>query len=395
MVTAAPPHDLDAEEALLGSCLLSPAGLEAALGCSPADFYKPAHSALFEAIVGLHHAGQPVDVVTLATRCPDVPRGEILRIQASTPASANAPAYAEIVRSKALLRRAMMLAAGLRDAAAADELGEVLSRAASLESDLGHTVLTVDPGLEAQAFVDRVEPERHWLVPGLLRRRERMILTAAEGAGKSTLLRQMAVMLSAGIHPFTREEVPALRVVIVDLENDETDLQVALKKLLARCQSRYRGTLWVKPRPQGIDLSKPWDVAWLDALLAHHQADLCVFGPLYKSFSAPGSHSKDSETAAFPAAAAIDQIRIRRDCAFLIEAHAPHGASGDRADYRPLGSTLWLRWPEFGLGMKPTADGNVKLVRWRGMRDRQRQWPEVLAEGTVWPWQPLHTHGVL
>ena len=148
MVSVVPPHDLEAEEALLGSCMLSRAGLEAALGCSPADFYKPDHATLFEAIIGLHHAGLPVDVVTLATRCPGVARGEILRIQASTPASANAPAYAEIVRSKALLRRAVMLAAGLREAAQGGDLGEVLARASSLESDLGHAPLTVDPGME-------------------------------------------------------------------------------------------------------------------------------------------------------------------------------------------------------------------------------------------------------
>lgn len=393
MVTV--PHDLDAEEALIGACLLSSGAVDAAAGLSSADFYKPVHATLFDGIVGLYHAGQPVDVLTVAARCPSVPRPEISRIQASTPASANARAYADIVRSKALLRRAMMLAHGVRDSAAEEDLDGVLQRAASFAADLGHATVSVDPAIEAEEFIAQINPERHWLVPNLLRRRERLILTAGEGAGKSTLLRQMAVMLAAGIHPFTREEVPHLRVLIVDLENDETDLQVALKKLLERAKSRYRKTLFVKPRPQGIDLSKAGDVAWLDGLIAEHQADLCVFGPLYKAFSAPGNHSKDSETAAYPAAAAIDQIRIRRDCAFLIEAHAPHGASGDRADFRPLGSTLWLRWPEFGLGMKPTADGTTKLVRWRGMRDRQRGWPETLTEGTIWPWQPLHTHGTI
>lgn len=395
MVTAPPPHDLDAEEALIGSCLLSKAGLEAAMGLTSADFYKPAHGELFEAIVALHHAGQPVDVLTVATRCPDIPRNEISRIQASTPASANARAYADIVRGKALLRRAMMLAYGMREAAAEENLDEVLLRATTFAGDLGSATVSVEPGIEAQEFVDTVEPEQHWLVPGLLRRRERLILTAAEGAGKSTLLRQMAVMLASGIQPFNRTEVRRLRVLLVDLENDPTDLQVAFKKLLERAKSRYQGTLWIKPRPQGIDLSKPGDVAWLDGLIAQHRAELCVFGPLYKAFSAPGSHSKDSETAAYPASAAIDQIRIRRDCAFLIEAHAPHGASGDRADFRPLGSTLWLRWPEFGLGMKPNADGTTKLVRWRGMRDRQRQWPETIHEGTVWPWEALHTPGTI
>ncbi|HAM03873.1 MAG TPA: hypothetical protein DCQ30_16855, partial [Acidimicrobiaceae bacterium] len=39
-----PPHDLDAEESLLGAMLLSRDAIAAALECcSSEDFYKPAH----------------------------------------------------------------------------------------------------------------------------------------------------------------------------------------------------------------------------------------------------------------------------------------------------------------------------------------------------------------
>jgi hypothetical protein len=40
-----------------------------------------------------------------------------------------------------------------------------------------------------------------WIVPGLLAKGERMVLTAGEGLGKSTLLRQFAVCAAAGLHP--------------------------------------------------------------------------------------------------------------------------------------------------------------------------------------------------
>jgi replicative DNA helicase len=84
----------------------------------------------------------------------------------------------------------------------------------------------------------------------------------------------------------------------------------------------------------------------------------------------------------------FDEIRTEHDCALWIEAHAPHGDKGDRAGWRPRGSTLWEGWPEFGIGMKPIDDQTVELVRWRGDRDRNREclWPKQLTEGRSWPW---------
>jgi hypothetical protein len=62
-----------------------------------------------------------------------------------------------------------------------------------------------------------------------------------------------------------------------------------------------------------------------------------------------------------------------------------------------VGSSLLLRWPEFGYGIKPFAepDANgrvrhVKVERWRGDRD-SRDWPTQLEWGNPWPWQPVRT----
>ena len=62
-----PPHDLTAEESLLGAMMLEPEAIAAAAGVVRADdFYKPAHSHIFDAIHALYAAGQPVDPVTVA-----------------------------------------------------------------------------------------------------------------------------------------------------------------------------------------------------------------------------------------------------------------------------------------------------------------------------------------
>ena len=108
-----PPHNIEAEESLLGAMLLSKDAIAAAVETvHPEDFYKPAHGHLFDVIQTLYAQGEPVDPVTVAEALRRDGRLErlggkqaILRIQAGTPAAANAAYYARIVADHALLRR--------------------------------------------------------------------------------------------------------------------------------------------------------------------------------------------------------------------------------------------------------------------------------------------------
>ncbi len=62
-----PPHNLDAEESLLGAMLLSRTAIDVASeSVSASDFYKPAHGHVYEAITSLSAQGEPVDPVTVA-----------------------------------------------------------------------------------------------------------------------------------------------------------------------------------------------------------------------------------------------------------------------------------------------------------------------------------------
>lgn len=108
-----PPHNLEAEESLLGAVLLSrDAVAEAVERCSTADFYKPAHGHIFEAACNLYARGEAVDTVTVAD---ELRRRDLLDaigglsiligLQANTPSIANAAHYAQIVEEHALLRR--------------------------------------------------------------------------------------------------------------------------------------------------------------------------------------------------------------------------------------------------------------------------------------------------
>ena len=62
-----PPHNLQAEESLLGAMLLSKDAIAVASEVLDAEnFYKPAHGHIFEAITSLSAAGEPADPVTVA-----------------------------------------------------------------------------------------------------------------------------------------------------------------------------------------------------------------------------------------------------------------------------------------------------------------------------------------
>jgi replicative DNA helicase len=115
-----PPHDLAAEQCVLGGMLMSKDAISDVMEViSPHDHYRPAHQLVHEAILELYGRGEPVDPVTVSDLL--AKRGELARIGggaylhtllASVPTAANAGYYARIVRERAILRR--LVEAGTR-----------------------------------------------------------------------------------------------------------------------------------------------------------------------------------------------------------------------------------------------------------------------------------------
>jgi replicative DNA helicase len=108
-----PPHDLAAEQCVLGGMMLSKDAISDVLEVIKAhDYYRPAHQMVHEVILDLYGRGEPADPVTVAAEL--TKRGDIGRMGgapylhtliASVPTAANAGYYARIVRERAILRR--------------------------------------------------------------------------------------------------------------------------------------------------------------------------------------------------------------------------------------------------------------------------------------------------
>src|SRR5215813_2603320 len=115
-----PPHDLAAEQCVLGGMLMSKDAISDVLEViSPHDHYRPAHQLVHEAILELYGRGEPADPVTVSDLL--AKRGDLARVGggaylhtllASVPTAANAGYYARIVRERAILRR--LVEAGTR-----------------------------------------------------------------------------------------------------------------------------------------------------------------------------------------------------------------------------------------------------------------------------------------
>ncbi|MCU1642294.1 MAG: dnaB [Nocardia sp.] len=115
-----PPHDMAAEQSVLGGMLLSKDAIADVIEViRPGDFYRPSHQAIYDAILDLYGRGEPADPVTVSATLDR--RGELKRIGGppylvtltqTVPTAANAGYYAEIVAEKAILRR--LVEAGTR-----------------------------------------------------------------------------------------------------------------------------------------------------------------------------------------------------------------------------------------------------------------------------------------
>jgi replicative DNA helicase len=115
-----PPHDVAAEQCVLGGMLLSKDAISDVIEViRPGDHYRPAHQLVHEAILDLYARGEPADPITVSNEL--TRRGELSRIGgapylhtliASVPTAANAGYYARIVRERAILRR--LVEAGTR-----------------------------------------------------------------------------------------------------------------------------------------------------------------------------------------------------------------------------------------------------------------------------------------
>lgn len=387
------PADRQTERAVLAACLESKVARdEARKTLTTGDFYYPQHAQIWDVMRKLDAGGKTVDAVTVIALLEHgtLAHSVVLDLMTSVVYIDGIADYAAIVRAWAQKRRIQDLATQVHQRSMASGLlptefaASVAAKFAGIR-DSGADDVTA---LTLAELLDLPDEDYDWIVPGLLERGDRLMVTGEEGLGKSSLLRQIAILAAAGIHPFlTTRRIEPIKALIYDAENSRRQLLRKVRTLhtFACLNGDDPGPRVMIETTGRVDITRDRDLAKIHSLCDAQQPDVLVIGPLYRL--TPRAINTDDE--ASPLLAALDTIKDR-GIALLIEAHAGKSIieNGGGRNMAPRGSSALLGWPEFGYGMRrvdATSDFYCDFLPWRGARD-ERAWPSRMKRADHMTW---------
>lgn len=231
-------------------------------------------------------------------------------------------------------------------------------------------------------------------IPSMLRRNERLVLTGSEGGGKSVFIYQMLTGAAYGVDTFNMEQVEPQRVLFLDVENNPFQAKANLDKIVPALKEYADKSVepqWRYMKRRVVNLLATKDKADVIRRVVHYAPDVFYIGTAYKLTDGGDS---DAHRTVRAIQSTVDRIREELDCTVILEHHAGHGFQNDRNSMRPEGSSYWLRWPDFGYGMKKIEMTNgsrlMRLQGWRGDRSDDRNFPAAMRSGGAFPWTPIY-----
>jgi replicative DNA helicase len=395
-VTATLRAEIDSEQALVGSLMSLPHRVEEVEQMvEPAWFRSDFCRAVFLIASDLFHRGEPFSHAAFTAELARFGQWADLSIRledlykcADSRLRSNAKRIATAAEANRLALLMEQQQRALADGADPYEVGVTLA------GEVDHTIIESFDRIDGLWTLpdllvgdDRIDP---WLIPGVLRAGHRVVIVAGEGAGKSVLSRQIAYTAAAGFHPFIPDRrVAPIVSLLVDLENPEDVVRRESKQMVRRLPDLGRSPsgAWLFHRPAGVNLRSPRDRRRFEKVLVQVRPQLVCLGPMYKTFEVTGRDRDDM--VARELQSYLDKLRFRFGFALVIEDHAPHGESVRARQLRPMGSSLWRRWPEHGIGLAAPGDrdptdwpkSSLVVSRWRGDRSAI-EWPDRLDRGS-------------
>jgi hypothetical protein len=240
----------------------------------------------------------------------------------------------------------------------------------------GH--LEVDPAeIEDVPWLEfrrRPKPPREHLLGPLVVRGKRLVLGAATGEGKSTLVWWIVKALASGGHFLGWQTPRPLRVLVLDAEQVDDDLD----RLLDEVGLPDWAIVHIISVPDGLSLDRsPVEQQRLEAVLAKGW-DVVVLDPLYKLHT--GEENDNREAKALMSL--FDRWRTQYNFALIMPAHMRkrQGRLRDQAFTidEISGASTYLRGAEVVLGLKLITDGLSHLYffksRGQGLPARTH-WP--------------------
>jgi hypothetical protein len=292
-VTRQPPHDLGAEQCVLGAMLQSPAAITDVSGLlGSQDLYRPAHQIIYEAITGLHAAGNPVDPVSVVDELRRqgllnrVGGGSYLHtLFAAVPTPANAGYYARIVADYAERRRWIETATRITQAAASPEAELDRLRELARARLNGHAALGGPPTSTSHRLVltpaSAIEPRPvRWGWEDRLPTAHVSLIPGREGIGKSLLLIWLIAQITRGRLPGVFRGIP--RPVFYAATEDSWQHTIVPRLIAAGADMDlvYRVEVEAIETSARIELTMPRDCELLGAEVKRLEVAMVALDPL-------------------------------------------------------------------------------------------------------------------
>lgn len=165
------PHDLAAEKAVLGACLLDPEAVYRVRRLRAEDFFAPRNGILWQIITGLADCNQPIDAISVSDAAAKEGGAErvggvayLAELVIDTPTSVSVEHYATIVSGHAIRRRLMRSHEVIQQLAVRTDIGpmDAVARAVEAVTAAGDTGTAATAVSLAQAAKETWEAIEAW-----------------------------------------------------------------------------------------------------------------------------------------------------------------------------------------------------------------------------------------
>lgn len=155
--TKPPPHNMEAEQSVLGAIILrNDTLIDVSESLKPDHFYRPQHKLIYQAMLDLNSDNHPIDLITVTDKLKaegnlDKAGGYIgvATLANMVPTAANATHYAKIVRDKAILRAVIQKASRILQQAYSEEFDSIDDLLTTAQSEICDIETNAQGGLVA------------------------------------------------------------------------------------------------------------------------------------------------------------------------------------------------------------------------------------------------------
>jgi len=397
-IDALPPHDKEAEGAVIASVLVDPEAWASVCGIvRPQDFFMQKNDWIFQACIDCTANGETLNQVTVGHQLARVDRLEELggiaylsRLVTELPTPVGVEHYARIVRRDALYRSAIEAASRVAQTAyrANGNVGQLLVEIETMKEQLkaeAVPLLGIDDDDPIESLAEVLEAEDEPLEAIITDGDEGAVLTVdgkgmvagPPGLGKTNLLLRMSRGLCEGSYILSYAVSQPQRVLYVALEGSKRGLRRRLRKVWADAdpEAKSRFFTW-KTRLNLRDIA---DRKRLGLKIEQAKPTVLIIDPLWEAHT----WDENSNAEGRELTGVLDTIIADYGVALLLAHHdrkPPPFAKQNAGLESVRGFSGLTGWLQFALGMGPET-GNVKdrmVLVWKKTRDA-----EVLLEPLV------------